>query len=289
MTKSPVTPFAAENLDLDSIPARIHGKSIRIAQLRIYGLCLTLSIALFSLASTLNFWHGAFVFPSSEIVAGGNILLAYVWLTFGLVAPLFFSLQVTLEQRVTRKSVRETCLSFQPIFQSLFFSSTLFYILPLVAALNLSLGLLSFHADVIRFFIAISAIVGMWPAVPIFVLAFFKTIGSGKTFSDIGAKDFIFQEQFLNAPLCPILYTFLSNLPSNRASLKGIRTKDLIFQIQYLNAKDFSLDLLESKPDQDIDRLIEVARFSRKFDNAEQLSSYLLNRHLNLSVENIER
>jgi hypothetical protein len=275
--------IAAERLD--SSPIRLQGKPVQIAQLRIYGFCIALAMCLFSLFSALNFWRGYFPFPSSETVAGGHTLIAYVWLTLGLITPLFYALQVALERVITRESIRQCCLAFQPILHLLFFTTALFYILPLVEAVKLTLGLSSLHIDVVRFFIALSAVIGIWPVLPIFIMVFFKSSYIGAGFREIGSKDFIFRQPFLNAPLCPILFTVLLSLPSSRASLKGMRTKDLIFQIQFLNAQDFSLELLESKPDQDIDTLIAVARFSRNMEKAELISNYLLNRHVNLLAE----
>ncbi len=66
--------------------------------------------------------------------------------------------------------------------------------------------------------------------------------------------------------------TGMKSMLSNNFSLKNR------IHHQVLNNREFSLDLLEGKPDADIITLIDIAKSSGHFEKAEQMSKYLLER-----------
>ncbi|MBS2008931.1 MAG: hypothetical protein JST01_17910, partial [Cyanobacteria bacterium SZAS TMP-1] len=253
---------------------RLQAKLSLIDRARTYVCCALFALGLFPLCLIINFWRGCFPFPGSETVAGVCTMTAYLSLTLVLIAPLFYALQVALERRLTGKLIRHCCLAFDPILHLLFFSTLLIYLLPLSEAFRFSLGLSHQDIAVVRFFILSSALFGTLPLIPILMMISFKMAGTVETFRAMRDKDFIFKKPFLDAPACPILFRFLLNRPSASSRLKEIRMNDLIFQIEFLAAEDFSLNLLDSKPDQDINTLIDVARFSRNLEKADLISNY---------------
>jgi len=227
-------------------------KAIHLAKVKIYILCLGLAELIFTIFTRLNFWQGYFSYPSNAAVATVFTLIAYELFALGLVSPLFYGLQVVLHQRITRKSTKICLFASEPVRQSILFCTVLFYILPLFEAIKLSTGLAGLQLDVVRFFIQLSAIIGIFPYFPTALI-------------------------------------LLISSRSTQVRLRGISKKDINQNLQFLNSEDFRVALLKSKSDEHLNSLIEVAKLTNNMVRADLISRYLLNRSLSSDQQSIEK
>ncbi len=110
------------------------------AQLRIYGLCLTIAMILQTVFISLNFWHASMHFVYGKILPSPIIMLGYQLLSMAMVSPLFVGLQVELNRRFNANSLAKRS-HMQSVVQILLFSVIAFLVLPICEAARVSLGL----------------------------------------------------------------------------------------------------------------------------------------------------
>jgi hypothetical protein len=232
------------------LPICVANRSVKIAYLRIYCLCLTLVVCLFSIFVALNYGHGGFLGDNDFTMFVRQTLMGYLVLSVGVVSPLFYWLQAVLQHQRSGKSIRACCLGLQPIQQLALFSYLLFNIMPLVEVVKSFLGVSSFQPDLMPYFMLWGAVYALVPLV-----AFTIIDDNRRRFAVLNIRP-----------------TGMKSMLSNNFSLKNR------IHHQVLNNREFSLDLLEGKPDADIITLIDIAKSSGHFEKAEQMSKYLLER-----------
>ncbi len=232
------------------LPICVANRSVKIAYLRIYGLCLTLAVSLFSIFVALNFGHGGFLGDNDFTMFVRQTLMGYLVLSVGVVSPLFYWLEVVLQHQRSGKSIRSCCLGLQPIQQLALFSYLLFNIMPLVEVVKSFLGVSSFQPDLMPYFMLWGAAYALVPLIA------FTLIGDSRR----------------SLALLNIRPTGMKSMLSNNFSLNNRG------HYQVLNNREFSLDLLEGKSDADVITLIDIAKSSGHFEKAEQMSKYLLER-----------
>lgn len=232
------------------LPICVANRSVKMAYLRIYGLCLTLAVSLFSILVALNFGHGGLLGDNDFTMFVRQTLMGYLVLSVAVVSPLFYWLQVVLQHQRSGKSIRSCCLGLQPIHQLALFSYLLFNIMPLVEVAKSFLGVSSFQPDLMPYFMLWGAAYALVPLIA------FMLIGDTRR----------------SLALLNIRPTGMKSMLSSSFSLKNR------VHHQVLNNREFSLDLLEGKPDDEIITLIEIAKSSGHFEKAEQMSKYLLER-----------
>ncbi len=232
------------------LPVLTANRSVQMAYLRIYGLCLTAALCLFSVFISLNFWHYSFPGQNESYVQATEILIAYLLLAAGVISPLFYWLQAVLQHQRSGNSIRVCCFGLQPIQQLALFCYLLLVLGPFVEVVKLLFGFSSFRPDLVLGFSLMGAAYAIVPLVA------FTLIADGRR----------------RFALLDIRPTGMKSMLSNNFSLKNR------IHHQVLNNREFSLDLLEGKPDADIITLIDIAKSTGHFEKAELMSKYLLER-----------
>lgn len=217
-------------------------KSVQLAQFKIYALSSVVVAVLFCTFSALNFWTVPFPASKSLAVEAGQIMLAYLNLSIGLVLPLFFCLQVALKQKIESASFRACLFTAQPFLHLLIFIAAALLTIPWLEVPKAVLGQSILNPEGIAFFLGMGALFSMYPGLSFFILNILKS-------------------------------------PSTRYSFAGVSYKDLFRNQYFLEADDFSIAMLESKTDSEITFLIKLANYAGNIEQADAISQYLLARH----------
>lgn len=226
---------------LSSAPQR---KRILFAQLRIYGLCLVLAESLMLLCTRLDFWSNQFKALGPTVTSHFLALFAYQFLSIALAMPVFQFFQIALEQRRLQKPLKAAVFSLEPYYQLFQFCALCFYVIPLSEAAMMAMGISNSNFLESRFLFRTGALCSIIPlSISMFFLAFKNTDGRRIT---------------------PI----------------GMKHDDFLFKTDFLRAKDFHLGLLDSRPDDEVNSFIEVAKHTGDLEKATQISDYLLRRHM---------
>lgn len=131
------------------------------AQLRIYGLCLTLSTFLQSIFTVLNFWHAPMQSTYGKFLPTILVMLSYQLLSIAIVSPLFISLQLELNRRLSAISSAPRSQK-KYVLQILLFIVIACVILPILEGARVALGLSGtpewVARDLFRLSIAVSTV-----------------------------------------------------------------------------------------------------------------------------------
>jgi hypothetical protein len=232
------------------LPLQNGNQKIYWANVRIYGVCINACYLLFALFLESNFLNGAFVFPDCPELAATFTLLAYLFISLCTVAPLFWILQAELQTRSTGMPFARSLPSSVPLIHLLFFSSLVFSTVPGLQALMLLVRLCQISESVVILFWVFASLAALFPML-----------------------------------LTMLLVTMW--WPVSAIALRRIRPANFVAVLRFL-LTDLRYEEIETKSDEELMHLIEVAKIIGSVEVAEEISELLVSRsvesvHLNKS------
>lgn len=183
-------------------------------------------------------------FLRPAVLSVTNVILtvfAYQLISIGVVLPVFYFLLAALNRRIV-PDIAPLWSRLQPITQSILFCIITIVVLPLLEMLKTSIGIT--HLP-------------LWIARDVFRVAL--TISTLPT---------------------SILFMFVTAVLPTENLIYGIDADEASLYRDYLEDRNFHLWLLDDKSDEEINRMIAVARSIGDLAKADVLSRILLDRHL---------
>ncbi|MBL8081040.1 MAG: hypothetical protein JNN26_00395 [Candidatus Obscuribacter sp.] len=168
-------------------------------------------------------------------------IFAYQLISIGLVLPVLYILMAALNRRIVPE-IAPLWSRLQPISQSILFCVIAIVALPLLESLKTSIGISHIPHWVARDVFRVSLAISPVPSA--------------------------------------ILFMFVTAVLSKENSIYGVDANEVSLYRDYLEDRNFHLWLLDDKSDEEINRIIAVARSIGDLAKADVLSRILLDRHL---------
>lgn len=168
-------------------------------------------------------------------------IFAYQLISIGVVLPIFYFLLAALNRRIVPE-IAPLWSRLQPITQSILFCVIAIVALPLLESLKTSIGVTHLPPWIARDVFRVALAISVVPSA--------------------------------------ILSVFTVAVLSKENSIYGIDANEVSLHRDYLEDRNFHLWLLDDKSDEEINRIIGVARHIGDLAKADVLSRVLLDRHL---------